>query len=170
MYGMPVNSKPLSEVGALADDETAILVSVGEDVDETLQAAETRLERILILVGPGLVELHVFAVGEGSVDGVKRDDEILCVVDLLKGFDNAWFLTDAPGEALMSNTIADDHALFSDYGQSLILNSARIIALKAHTTVANKMLVIEYIKAVLEVLTSSQEKTSSLLHTGQLVP
>jgi len=37
------------EVCALADDESAVLGSVGEKVDETLKAAEAGLERILVL-------------------------------------------------------------------------------------------------------------------------
>lgn len=42
-------------MSALADDETAVLGSVGQKVHQALQTAETRLERILILVRPGNV-------------------------------------------------------------------------------------------------------------------
>jgi hypothetical protein len=51
-------------VCALADDEAAVLGTVGEKVDETLKTAEAGLQRILVLVSPGLVGLEVFAVRE----------------------------------------------------------------------------------------------------------
>jgi hypothetical protein len=39
-------------VSALANDETTVLRSVGKEVHQALQAAETRLEGILVLVRP----------------------------------------------------------------------------------------------------------------------
>lgn len=39
-------------MSALADDETTVIRSVGQKVDQALQAAEARLEGILILVRP----------------------------------------------------------------------------------------------------------------------
>ena len=39
-------------VSALADDKTAVLGSVGQKVNQALQAAETRLKGILVLVRP----------------------------------------------------------------------------------------------------------------------
>ncbi|KAI6776498.1 hypothetical protein HG530_000443 [Fusarium avenaceum] len=62
------------EMCALADNQAAIIVAVREDVDETLQTAETRLQRVLVLMRPGLVGLDVFATWEGSVDGVEGHD------------------------------------------------------------------------------------------------
>ena len=53
------------EVCALADDESTILGTVGEEVDKTLKTAEARLCGILVLVSPWLVGLEIFAVGEG---------------------------------------------------------------------------------------------------------
>lgn len=44
-----------NEVAALADDETAVVGTVGEQVYETLHAAEAMLLRALVLVWPGLV-------------------------------------------------------------------------------------------------------------------
>ena len=52
------------EVCSLADDESTILGTVGKEVDETLKTAEARLRGILVLVGPRLVGLEIFAVGE----------------------------------------------------------------------------------------------------------
>lgn len=43
------------EVAALADDETAVVRAVGEQVHETLHAAEAVLLGVLVLVRPGLV-------------------------------------------------------------------------------------------------------------------
>jgi hypothetical protein len=40
-------------VSALADDETAVLGTVRQKIDQALQAAETRLKGVLILVRPG---------------------------------------------------------------------------------------------------------------------
>jgi hypothetical protein len=42
-------------MSALADDETTVLRSVGQKVHQALQAAETRLKGVLILVRPGNV-------------------------------------------------------------------------------------------------------------------
>lgn len=83
-------------MGALADNQPAIFRSVWQKVDKALKAAEAWLQRVLILVGPGLVCLEIFAVGEAEVDCVKADDEVLGIVDLLKGAYDTGFLTDRP--------------------------------------------------------------------------
>jgi hypothetical protein len=74
------------EVCTAADDETAIFGAVGKQVDETLEAAEARLGRVLVLVGPRLVRGEVgaaanvsraldgegrYVLGEAKVDCVK---------------------------------------------------------------------------------------------------
>jgi len=41
------------EVGAFANDEAAIVGPVWEEVHETLEAAEARFGRVLVLMGPG---------------------------------------------------------------------------------------------------------------------
>jgi hypothetical protein len=94
-------------VSALADDQSTILRTVGQKVDKALEAAEARLLRILILVGPWLVRLEIFAVGEGDVDGVKADDEVLSVVDLLESANDTRLLANIPGPRLVRGTWKD---------------------------------------------------------------
>ena len=89
------------KVSALADDQSTVLRTIGQKVDKTLEAAEARLQRILILVGPWLVGLEIFAVGERDVDAVEADDEILSVVDLLESANDTRLLANAPSPRLV---------------------------------------------------------------------
>jgi hypothetical protein len=84
------------QVSALADDQSAVVWSIGQEVDKALEAAEAGLCRVLILVGPRLVCLKIFAVGEGEVDSVEADDQILGVVDLLESSYDTRLLTNSP--------------------------------------------------------------------------
>jgi hypothetical protein len=52
------------EMCALADDESTVLGTIGQEVHQTLKTAEAGLERVLVLMRPGLVGLEVFAVRE----------------------------------------------------------------------------------------------------------
>lgn len=88
-------------------------------------------------MGPGLVDLDVFAVGERGVDGVERDDEVFGVVDALEGLDDARFLADGPGEGFVGDAVACDHALFGDDGEGLCLDAAGVVALEAHAAIAD---------------------------------
>ena len=88
-------------MSALADDQSAVLGTIGQKVDKALEAAEARLLGVLILVGPGLVGLEIFAVGEGEIDGVKADDEILGGVDLLESADDTRLLANIPSPRLV---------------------------------------------------------------------
>ena len=88
-------------MSALADDQSTVLRTIGQKVDKTLEAAEARLQRILILVGPWLVGLEIFAVGERDVDAVEADDEILSVVDLLESANDTRLLANAPSPRLV---------------------------------------------------------------------
>lgn len=91
-------------MSALANDQSTVLRAVGQKVDKALQAAEARLFRILVLVGPGLVGLEIFAVGEGDVDGVEADDEVLSVVDLLESTNDTRLLANIPSPRLVRGT------------------------------------------------------------------
>ena len=84
------------QVGALADDQSAVLWTVWQKIDKTLEAAEARLCGILILVGPRLVGLEIFAVGEGEVDCVEAYDKVLSIVNLLESAYDAGLLTNVP--------------------------------------------------------------------------
>jgi len=91
-------------VSALADDQSTVLRTVGQKVDKTLEAAEARLQRILILVGPWLVGLEIFAVGEGDIDAVEADDEVLGVVNLLESANDTRLLANTPSPRLVRST------------------------------------------------------------------
>jgi len=92
------------QVGALADDQSTILRTVGQKVDKTLEAAEARLLGVLILVGPRLVGLEIFAVGEGEVDCVEADDEVFSGVDLLESANDTGLLANIPCPRLVRST------------------------------------------------------------------
>ena len=53
-------------VAAFANDEAAVVGAVGEEVHETLEAAEAGLEGVLVLMGPGDVGGEVGAAGCGQ--------------------------------------------------------------------------------------------------------
>lgn len=89
------------EVSALADDQSTVLGTVGQKVDKALEAAEARLKRILILVGPWLVGLEIFAVGERDVDAVEADDKVLSAVNLLESANDTGLLANAPSPRLV---------------------------------------------------------------------
>lgn len=123
-------------VRALAHDQAAVLVAVGEDVDQALKASEAGLLGVLVLVRPGLVGLDVLAVGERDVDGIKRHDQVGGVVHLLKGLDDTGLLADTPCKGLVLGTVAEDHALLGDDGEVLFCNSGGVISLEAETASA----------------------------------
>lgn len=50
-----------NEMAALADNQTAIVRAVGQQVDETLETSESWLSRVLILMGPWLILGDVLA-------------------------------------------------------------------------------------------------------------
>ena len=92
------------QVGALADDQSTILRTVGQKVDKTMEAAEARLLGVLILVGPRLVGLEIFAVGDGEVDCVEADDEVFSGVDLLESANDTGLLANIPCPRLVRST------------------------------------------------------------------
>jgi hypothetical protein len=92
------------KVSALADDQSTVLGTVGQKVDKALEAAEARLLGVLILVGPRLVRLEIFAVGEGEIDSVEADDEVLSGVDLLESANDTRLLANIPSPRLVRCT------------------------------------------------------------------
>ena len=89
----------------LANDEAAVVVSIGEEVDEALEAAEARLLRVLVLMRPGGVAFEVIP-RKRQVHAVKGNNQVLRVVHLCKSVNHAGLLTDTPGEGLMRNAIS----------------------------------------------------------------
>lgn len=88
-----------------ADDEAAVVVPIGEEVDETLQAAEARLLGVLVLVRPGCVAFEVVP-RKRQVHPVKGNNQVLRVVHLCKSVNHTGLLTDTPGEGLVRNAIS----------------------------------------------------------------
>ena len=88
-------------MSALADNQSTVLGTVGQKVDKTLEAAEARLFGVLILVGPRLVGLEIFAIGERDIDAVETDDEVLSAVNLLESANDTGLLANAPSPRLV---------------------------------------------------------------------
>jgi hypothetical protein len=86
------------QVSTLADYQSTVLWSVRKQIDKTLQATESRLLGILVLVGPGRVGLDILPVGESDVDGIEGYNYVLCIIDLLESLNYAWLLADGPSE------------------------------------------------------------------------
>lgn len=90
------------EMAALEDHQAAVVVAVRKEIDEALDASESRAFGVLILMRPRL-ELFVLLVepaGERDVDGVEGDEQVVGVEDLLEGADDARFGANAPRKAL----------------------------------------------------------------------
>lgn len=103
-------------VGALADDETAIVGAAGVEVNEALKATESGLLGVLILMGPGLVLGKVGAIREAVVDDIERNEEVFSAVDLFKGTDYAGLTADVPDKVFVTGTVGHQHALLIDDG------------------------------------------------------
>jgi hypothetical protein len=126
-------------VSALADDETSVLGAVWQQVHETLQTAEARLEGILILVRPwdvfgdiGTARSSLIShdpmsknvderlsrdldlLREAKVHSIERDDKIFGVVNLLKCFDYAWLATNRPRKVFVGHSVLQAHAFLGD--------------------------------------------------------
>ena len=71
-------------MGSFADNQTAIVRTVGHEVDQSLQATEARLGWILVLMRPWLINWQIGTSGKTKVDSVKRDNQIFGLEDLLK--------------------------------------------------------------------------------------
>lgn len=153
----------------LANDQTTVLITVGEDVDKALKTAKTGVLGVLVLMRPGLVDLDIFAVGERGVDGVERDDEIFGVVDALEGFDDTGFLANGPGEGFVGDAVACDHAFFGDDGKGLCLDGAGVVTLEAHAAVAKSFVSMLFFSSnCIGGITKSQGMRASHHHTSQL--
>ncbi|KAI3485405.1 hypothetical protein L1887_51329 [Cichorium endivia] len=116
---------------ALADDQSAIIRSVRKQVHQALQAAEARLERVLVLVRPRLVGRQVLAVGETKVDGIKRDDQVFGAQELFKRSYHAGLRADLPRPVLVRHGVVEAHALLRDGGQLVLVHGGQVVAVVA---------------------------------------
>lgn len=122
------------QVTAFADDETAVLGPVRENIDEALEAPEPRLERVLVLMWPRFVLGDVLAavagcqhkfsslivfdefdlLGKTEIDGIKRHDQILSIVYLFESSNNARLAAHRPGKVLVGDGVLQAHAFLGD--------------------------------------------------------
>jgi len=58
------------EVSSLGHDQSAVIGTVGQEVDESLQASETRSIGVLVLMRPGSVGLEIFTAGKNRGGGL----------------------------------------------------------------------------------------------------
>lgn len=86
------------QMRSLAYNQATILRPVRKQVNQTLQTPEPRLQRVLILMWPGLVRLDILAAGETNANRIKGNNQILRAVNLLKRLDDLGLLAHAPGE------------------------------------------------------------------------
>lgn len=107
----------------LAYNQATILRPIRKQVDQTLQATESRLLRVLILMGPGLVWLNILAVGETDTNGVERHNKVRGIIDLLESLDDLGLLAHAPGEGFVGDGVSQAHTLFVDVGKMVFVNS-----------------------------------------------
>lgn len=120
-------------VATLQDEETTILRTVGQEVDETLNATQTSTLRILILVRPGTVGGKILTVGKRYVDGIERADQILSVIEFFENINDSWFRADAPCERFVSSTVCLNKTLLVNNREALFANSRGVIPLVAES-------------------------------------
>ena len=145
---------------AAADDQTAVVGAVWEEVDESLEAAKVGLVGVLVLVWPGFVWWKVGAAGwtpvsiefcglrsfrgilwEAKVDCVEGDDEVFIIVDFLESLDDAGLAADVPDELLVGNAVVHAHTFLVDEGKTVFVDRRRVIAVVAKVAVSSVVLV-----------------------------
>lgn len=136
------------KMAASADNQSTVICSIWQQVHKTLQTPESWLRWVLILMRPWRIWRNVFAAGNSmlvldriqvlwdllwktEVDSIERYDEILGVIDLLKGTDYAWLTSNCPSEILVSDGILQAHALLIDPWEVVFVDSREIIPVKA---------------------------------------
>lgn len=66
-----------------------------------------------------------------EVDRIKRHDQVLGIVNLLKGSYNARLSSDRPSKVLVGNSILEAHALFSYQRELVFVDRGQVIAVIA---------------------------------------
>lgn len=108
LFVLHISVKLLTKkVAPLAYNQAAIVRTSIVEIDQALEAAESRLCRVLILVWPRFVFREMCAVGKAEVDGIKRDYEFFVLVNLFERFNDAWFAADIPDKVLMTGSISE---------------------------------------------------------------
>jgi hypothetical protein len=107
----------------LAYNQATILRPIRKQVDQTLQAPESGLLRVLILVRPRLVWLNVLAVGEPDSNRIEGHNEILGTVDLLESLDDLRLLANTPCERFVGDGVSQAHTLLINVGKVVLVDS-----------------------------------------------
>jgi hypothetical protein len=74
---------------------------------------------------------RVDVLGELEVDSVKGHDQVLVIVDLLKGANNTRLTTDTPDKVLVRKSIVQTHALLVDQRQVVLVHGGKVVAIEA---------------------------------------
>ena len=72
-----------------------------------------------------------YSLRELNVDGIKRNNEIFIIVDLLEGINDTRFASNAPNKVLMRETIVQTHTLLIENGQVVLLYTRRIVSVES---------------------------------------
>jgi hypothetical protein len=75
----------------LASYQATMVWTTRLEIHETLQASKPRLFGVLVLMRPRLVLRKVGTIMEANFDSIKRDNQVLGVVDLLESANNPRF-------------------------------------------------------------------------------
>lgn len=116
---------------ATTDDETAVIRTVWEEIDQPLQTSKSALGGILVLMRPWLVGRQILASSEAEVDSVEGDDQIFGVEDGFEDGQNTRFSADLPGEIFMGYGVVEAHSLVVDFREMLVLPCAAVVAVVA---------------------------------------
>lgn len=136
------------QMSALADNQSSIVWSVGQQVDKSLKASETRLLWVLILMWPWLVGLEIGTSWERPVYAIKGNDEIFSVVHFFEGIHNSWLGADVPGELLVCDTISQAHSFLGDDRQVILVEGRGVVTFEAEAAIANVSIPCVSIRAV----------------------
>ena len=123
------------QMATLTDNQSTILRSIRQKIDETLQTPETRLLGILVLMGPWLVRFDICTIRKADVYRIKGNNQILVVVDFLKCLDYAGLLADSPGKGLVGDGVTQAHAFFIDIRQMIFVEGRWVISFESDITV-----------------------------------
>lgn len=67
---------------------------------------------------------------EAKIDGIERYNEILVVVDLLKGLYDTWLAPDAPSKVFVGDSVLKAHALLINLRQLVFVYCGEVVAVK----------------------------------------
>jgi hypothetical protein len=123
------------QMRSLAYNQATILRPIRKQVDQTLQAPESRLLRVLILMRPRLVWLNVLPVREPDSNRIEGHNKILSTVDFLESLDDFGLLAHTPCERFVGDGVSQAHTLLVDVGKVILVDSCWVISLEAQAAI-----------------------------------